>query len=321
MSDHQYIRSLQDKDNVDAVYLVKDKVVGVGKNGKSFLALQVGDKTGTVDARVWDRVDEISQQFETGDLIRIRGAVQIFQNRKQMVVHKLDRQDPAGFNMDEYIANSSRNVEDMWTELQQIIADVKNDHIRQLLKDTLEDIEIKNLFMSSPAARSIHHAWRGGLLEHVVSICKIMNFLAVHYPTLNRDFLIFGAIYHDIGKVYELSIESGIQYTDRGRLIGHITMGCELIDKKSSRILGFTEELRDLLKHVVLSHHGRLDYGSPKRPKFLEAMVVAMVDDLDSKISTIQTILDDERGSGAKWSRYNEMFERYFLLDDLKEKF
>ncbi|MNT59684.1 3'-5' exoribonuclease YhaM [compost metagenome] len=138
---------------------------------------------------------------------------------------------------------------------------------------------------------------------------------------MNRDLLLFGGIFHDIGKIWELSYDSHIAYTDRGRLLGHMEMACELIDKKAARILGFSDELRDICKHIILSHHGKLEYGSPKRPKFLEALVVAMVDDFDSKVSTVHSLITEERGSGEKWSRYSDLFDRYFLLDDLNEKF
>ena len=148
-----------------------------------------------------------------------------------------------------------------------------------------------------------------------------MEFLAIQYPFLNRDLLVFGAIFHDIGKIWELSWDQGIAYTNRGRLIGHMEMACELVDRKSAKILGFDQELRDLCKHIILSHHGKLEYGSPKRPKFLEAMVVAMIDDLDSKVATIKTLIENERGGDGHWSRYSDLFDRYFLLDDLKEKF
>ncbi len=184
----------------------------------------------------------------------------------------------------------------------------------------MEDPEIKPDLLRSPAAKSIHHATQGGLLEHILSICKIMEFLAGHYTFLSRDLLIFGAIFHDIGKVWELKLDQGIQYTDRGKLIGHMELACELIDRKSQKILGFTDELRDLCKHIVLSHHGKLEYGSPKRPKFLEALVVAMVDDLDSKVNTVKKFIDSERDSGQRWSSFNDLFERYFILDNLKFK-
>ncbi|KYG62079.1 3'-5' exoribonuclease YhaM family protein [Bdellovibrio bacteriovorus] len=314
------IQSLQDKDGVDMNFLVKEKHVGMGKNGRPFMGLQLGDATGSLDARLWDRVDELAKEFEVGDVVKIKGQIQLFQNRKQLVVHRLERVDSSTVNFEDFIAKSSRNTEDMLVELLNMVRTMKNDHLRQLILDTLEDPEIRPKVLRAPAAKSIHHAWTGGLLEHILSICKIMDFMGSHYPFLNRDLLLFGAIFHDIGKLWELSYDNGISYTDRGRLIGHMQIACELIDKKASRILGFNEELRDICKHIILSHHGKLEYGSPKRPKFLEAMVIAMVDDFDSKVATLKTLMDAERGSGEKWSRYNELFDRYFLLDDMNEK-
>lgn len=315
------IHSLQDKETVDSIFLVKERTVAVGKNGRPFMGLQLGDSTGNLDGRLWDRVDELAREFEVGDLIKVKGQIQIFQNRKQLVIHRLERVDSASVNFEDYLPKASKNSEDMLVELLKLVRTMKNDHLRQLVLDTLEDPEIRPLLLKAPAAKSIHHAWLGGLLEHVLSISKIMDFMGTHYPFLSRDLLLFGGIFHDIGKLWELSYDSGISYTDRGRLLGHIQIACELIDKKASRILGFNEELRDICKHIILSHHGKLEYGSSKRPKFLEAMVVAMVDEFDSKVSTLKGFMDAERGSGEKWSRYSDLFDRYFLLEDLNEKF
>lgn len=317
----QLIRDLQDKEAVDSLFLVKEKNLGMGKNGRPFMSIQVGDSTGSMDARLWDRVDELAREFEVGDVIHIKGVVQLFQNRRQMVIHRLERVDAATVQFEDFLPKASRSSEDMMAELTVLVRSMRNDFLRQLILDTLEDPEIRPRILRAPAAKTIHHAWIGGLLEHILSICKTMDFLAGHYPFMNRDLLLFGAIFHDIGKLWELSYDNGISYTDRGRLIGHMQIACELIDKKSSRILGFSDELRDLCKHIVLSHHGKLEYGSPKRPKFMEAMVVAMIDDLDSKISTLRSLMELERGSGEKWSRYNELFDRYFLLEDLNEKY
>lgn len=318
--DQPKVRNLQDKDTVEILLLVKEKTLAVGKNGRPFMGLVLGDATGTIDGRLWDRVDELSREFETGDVIKVKGLVQLFQNRKQFIVHRLERIEPSTINMEDFITKSSLNTDDMLVELTQLVRSMQNDHLRQLVLDTIEDPEIRPMLVRAPAAKSIHHAWIGGLLEHVLSICHIMDFMGKHYKFLNRDLLLFGAIFHDIGKLWELSYDTGISYTDRGRLLGHMEIACELVDKKSARILGFSQELRDICKHIILSHHGRLEYGSPKRPKFLEAMVVAMIDDLDSKITTVKTIIDNERDSGEKWSRYNDLFDRYFLLEDLNEK-
>jgi 3'-5' exoribonuclease len=315
------IRDLKDKDSVDMLFLVKEKNVGVGKNGRPFMTLQLGDISGSLDARLWDRVEEISRECEIGDVVKVKGQIQIFQNRKQLILHKLEKMDPTTINLEEFLPKTARNPEEMLAELSVLVKTIKNDFIRQLITDCLEDPEIRPKILRAPAAKSIHHAWIGGLLEHILSICKIMDFLGTHYTFMNRDLLLFGAIFHDIGKIWELSYDNGIAYTDRGRLIGHMHMACELVDRKSARILGFSEELRDICKHIILSHHGKLEYGSPKRPKFIEALVVAMIDDLDSKITTVQTLIQNERASGDHWSRYSELFERYFLLDNLSEKF
>lgn len=314
------IRELRDKVSVDSPFLVKQKTVNFGKNGRPFMSVQLGNSTGTIDGRLWDRVEELSREFEVGDVIQVKGQIQLFQNRKQLIVHRLEKIDGTTINFEDFLPRTERSAEDMMAELHQLVKAIKNDFLRQLITDTLDDPEIRPLMMRAPAAKSIHHAWIGGLLEHILSISKIMDFMGSHYKFMNKDLLIFGAIFHDIGKVWELSYDAGISYTDRGRLLGHMQIACELIDKKSARILGFTDELRDICKHIVLSHHGKLEYGSPKRPKFIEALVVAMIDELDSKITTVQTLIENERDSGEKWSRYSELFDRYFMLDDLKEK-
>jgi len=315
----QFIKELEDKTMIDSHFLVREKNLGLGKNGRPFMSLQLGDNSGYLDSRIWDRVDELSNEFEVGDIVHIKGQVQVYLNRKQIIVHKLDRVDAAQVNMDDFVAKSSRDPLEMYAELLQLVQTIQSEPIKRLIIDTLEDSEIRPLFIRAPAAKSIHHAWVGGLVEHVLSMTKLMIGIASHYDFLNKDLLIFGAIFHDLGKIYELSFENTVSYTDKGRLLGHMAIACELIDRKSSRILGFSESLRDILKHIVLSHHGKLEYGSPKRPKFIEAMIVAMIDDLDSKVSTIRTIMENERISGDRWSKYSELFERYFLLDNLKE--
>ncbi|MBC7465907.1 MAG: HD domain-containing protein [Bdellovibrio sp.] len=317
------IKKLQDKDPIqDRAFLVKDKVKGMGKNGRPFLSLLIGDKTGHIDARVWDRVEEIADTFDTGDIVIVKGQVQVYLNRKQIVVHRLEKADQSAFNKDEFtIAGKKVDAHAHYSELIQIVNQLKSPPIKQILLDSLQDEEIKNLMLKSPAAKTIHHAWSGGLLEHIVSICRLMKMMASHYTFVNYDLLVFGAIFHDLGKIWELEINNDfIQYTQKGRLLGHMQLACELIDRKAARILGFPEDLKDILKHIILSHHGKLEYGSPKRPKFMEAMIVAMIDDLDSKINTVQTFIDQERETGESWSRYNEGFERYFFLENLKDR-
>lgn len=315
------VKAFSDKDNIsERAFLVKDKVKGMGKNGRAFLSLLIGDKTGHIDARVWDRVDEISELFEIGDIVNIKGQVQVYLNRKQIIIHKLEKLDQSLYVKDDFVIDDiAIDVHALYSELIAITNEIQAPHIKQIILDSLQDDEIKPLLLKAPAAKSIHHATRGGLIEHIVSICKIMKMLVLHYTHLNGDLLIFGAIFHDLGKVWELEINrEQIQYSHKGRLLGHMQLACELIDKKSQRILGFPEDLREILKHIVLSHHGKLEYGSPVRPYIMEAFVVASIDEFDSKMNTMFNFIKTERETGESWSRYSEHFDRYFYLENLK---
>lgn len=315
------IRSLADKENVsDRLFLVKDKVKGMGKNGRAFLSLLIGDRTGHIDARVWDRVEEINEMFEVGDIIQVKGQVQVYLNRKQIIIHKLEKPDQSQYKKEDFVIEEiAIDAHALYSELITIVNQIQAAPVKQIILDSLQDEEIKNLLLKAPAAKSIHHAKRGGLIEHIVSICKLMKMIAKHYDYLNEDLLIFGAIFHDLGKVWELEINKGqIQYSHKGRLLGHMQLACELIDKKAQRILGFPEDLREILKHIVLSHHGKLEYGSPVRPYIQEAFVVASIDELDSKMDTMFNFIKGERETGDSWSRYSEHFDRYFYLENLK---
>lgn len=317
----QYIADLVDKDSVESLFYVREKKLQLGKNGRPYLNLQLSDKSGVIDARVWDRADDLSKIFEIGDVIQVKGQVQLFQNRPQLIVHKIELPKEIEINADDFLRSDAKNsAQEDYLGVLEFARSMANSHLNQLCLNTLQDPEIKGALMISPAAKSIHHAWKGGLINHIHSLCRLLDSIAKNYPQLNRDLLLYGAIYHDIGKIWELELATGIQYTDRGRLIGHLHMACELLDRKVGQILGFPDELADICKHIILSHHGKLEYGSPKRPKFLEAMVVAMADDLDSKISTLESFLQEERATGQKWSRFHPLFERYFLLDDMSEK-
>jgi len=318
------IKSLNDKDPVqDRIFLVKDKILGVGKTGKTFLTVLIGDQSGQLDGRIWDNIEEVSTRFEIGDLIKIKGVIQIYNQRKQLIIHRLEKIEDATINKDDYkIKERQLDTHALYSELYQMVQEIEIQPLKQLMLDCLQDEEIKPRLLKAPAAKTIHHAHRGGLIEHIVSICKVMQFMASHYNYLNKDLLIFGAIFHDLGKIWELdqTEQQQIYYTNQGQMLGHMLLACELVEKKSQRILGFPEDLRTVLKHIILAHHGKLEYGSPKVPMFPEALVVAMIDDMDSKMDTMMSFINQERQSGESWSRYNENFERYFFLDDLKTK-
>jgi 3'-5' exoribonuclease len=309
-----FIKDFIEKQSFQSVFLARDKSVLTGKNSKAYMILTLVDKSGEVEARVWDNVEAISNSFQNGDMIKIKAQMQFFQNRKQVVIHKLEKADAKDFDIQDFINQSAQSPEEMYQQLMQIVETVQDRHLRSLILDTLNDAEIREKLLLAPAAKTIHHAYVGGLLEHILSISRICVFIASHYPQVKADYLIFGAIFHDLGKIWELEVGHGISYTDKGQLLGHMIMAVELVEKKASRIMGFPEQLKDLCKHIILSHHGKLEYGSPKLPMFLEAFIVAAIDDFDSKMNTISHFMQSESQSADKWSRFNQMFERYFYL-------
>ena len=311
----QFVRDLKDKDSVQSVFLAKEKKVLTDKNGRAYLSLNLSDVSGVIDAKAWEKAEHLTSLFQPGDFVEIKGHVQMYQNRRQLVVHALKKALPENIDLQDFVAKGVRRPTEMFAELLDIVKTIKNPYIRQLLDEIFVDREVKERILLSPAAKTIHHASVGGLLEHILSICGIMNALAEHYPFLDRDYLLFGAIFHDIGKIWELEITVGAQYTNQGRLVGHMGIACQMIDEKVGKILGFPQDLRDELKHIVLSHHGKLEYGSPKLPKFLEAMVVAMVDELDSKVNTMVGALQSELDQGDRWTRFNQQFDCYLYLD------
>lgn len=313
------VRDLQDKQVFTGFFLARDKTQLTGKNGKAYISVLLTDRTGSVDCRIWDNVDQIGDGFQSGDVVRVKGQVQIFQNRKQVVIHRLERAEAGEYEMSDLVSASRRAPEEMMAELVAVAESMQDASIRQLVLDCLNDTEIRPRMLRAPAAKSIHHAYQGGLVEHILSICGLMTSIHAHYAQqgveMKLDYLLFGAIFHDIGKIWELDPEGGISYTDKGKLLGHMMMAVELVERKASRIFGFPEDVKDHLKHIILSHHGRLEYGSPKVPLFIEAFLVAAIDDLDSKMNTIAMFIKSEREAGGeKWSRFNQLFERYFLL-------
>lgn len=316
----QFVKELKDKDQIHSVFLASDKMVMNDKNGKPYMSLNLSDISGSINGRLWDKVEDVDGLFSSGDFVFVKGHVQLYQNRVQVVLHDIKPVAEQDFDLKDFLPTAVKPADEMLQELTELVRSLDNAHIRDLILSVFQDENILPLLKRSPAAKTIHHAYVGGLLEHILSICNIMQFLSSHYPFLNRDYLLFGAIFHDIGKVWELTLNPTISYSDEGRLLGHMQLACELIDEKSRKILGFPEKLRHELKHIVLSHHGRLEYGSPKRPKFLEAMIVAMVDELDSKVNSMVDFMNKEMSAQENWTRFNPMFDRYLYLDILRNR-
>lgn len=321
----QFIKDFREKDLVRSSFLVKYSAVQVGKNGKSYMNLILMDRTGEIEARIWDHIPQYSGQAVKDVWVWVDGKCQVYQNRKQLVIHELqvlreDEVDPK-----DYILESSVDPEELYHTLLNYVRTMEDVDYRALAEATLiEDLDIVDRLHRAPAAKSMHHAYRAGLLEHMVSMAGILDRLANHYgETLNRDLLFIGCFFHDIGKIWELSYERVTDYTTEGKLIGHLVMGVELIEKKVQQLNAqpgrlpapFPEEKKLLAKHMVLAHHGKLEYGSPKEPHCIEALVVHYVDDLDSKINAIQSFVAQDQTPG-KWTALHRNFERYFFKPD-----
>jgi 3'-5' exoribonuclease len=319
----RFVRDIKEKDHVQSVFLVTEKNSGLDRNGKAFLSLTLADSTGHLNGRMFDKVDEVAAAFEVGDIIWVKGFVQLFQNRKQMILHEVRKAVEGEYTMPELVADLGGDPKKHFSELIEIVESLQDKFIKRLLLDTLNEPKLNALLLKAPAAKTIHHAYRGGLIEHVHSIALIMESLSEQYRFLNRDLLVFGAIFHDLGKVFELDLSEGIHYTQSGRLVGHMVLACDVIQERARAIADFPTDLLDVLKHIVLSHHGKLEYGSPKLPMLPEAIMVAMVDDMDSKMNTLFHFLKTEAENvpaSEKWSHYHPGFERYFFLDFFRKR-
>ncbi|PIU00062.1 MAG: HD family phosphohydrolase [Bdellovibrionales bacterium CG10_big_fil_rev_8_21_14_0_10_45_34] len=309
----QFVKDLAERTPVNSTFLCREKSVLTGKTGKPYISMTLSDRTGQIDGRIWDNAEEMAEMFEVDDFVNVKGNIQKFQGRKQIVVSAMDIIDTSLVDISEFLPKTKFEIDEMFSDLMNIVENTKDIFIKKLLQNTLTDNEIQPLFKNCPAAKTIHHAYIGGLLEHCLSICRIMEFLAVHYGNLNRDLLVFGAIYHDIGKIWELKFGTSIGYSDVGKLVGHIPLGSELVERKAREIENFPVDLKNILKHIVLSHHGKLEYGSPKVPSLLEAVVVGYIDDLDSKVNSISEFLASESESDSAWTRMHYSMGRTFL--------
>jgi 3'-5' exoribonuclease len=329
MTKTQYIKDLvastQDKQPVSAPFLVKFSAVAVDKNGKPYMNLVLMDRTGELEARVWDDVQQYAGQVVRDAFVRVDGRCQSYQGRKQIVVGKMQVLREDDVEVKDYVAEGTLDVDALYRQLLGYVETMKDPFYRALAESVLrDDAEIADKVKRAPAAKSVHHAYKGGLLEHVISITGILDHLAGHYGKyLDRDLLFLGGFFHDIGKLWELSYDRVTDYTTEGKLIGHLVMGVELVDRKireleaqPGRIPGvFPEEKKLLVKHLILAHHGVLEYGSPKRPKCLEALIVHYIDDLDSKVNAIRTFIEADQSPG-RWTGLNKMYERFFWKPD-----
>ncbi len=303
-----YINELREGEMVSEVYLCKAKLDLKTKAGKSYYSLTLQDKTGTVDAKIWELNNGISH-FEAMDYIRVDAQVTTFNNALQLNVKRVRVADEGEYDPSDYMPCSEKNIDDMYKQLLAMIDSIKNVHLKGLLgKFFIEDADFTAVFKKHSAAKSIHHGFIGGLLEHTLSVAGLCDYIAGQYPVLNRDLLVSAALFHDIGKVREISQFPENDYTDEGQLLGHIVMGVMMIGDKIKEMPAFPETLANELKHCILSHHGELEFGSPKKPALIEAVALAHADNLDAKIEAFKELLASNQDNSG-WFGFNRMFE------------
>ncbi len=314
----KYIEDFKEDDHIVDHYYCKQKQSLKSSKGKTYFSLKLQDKTGVVDAKVWELNNDI-QSFDEGDYIKVDGIVLIYQNDKQLKVTKIRKSKEGEYEPTNYIPHTAKDIDTLYAEIVGFINSVSNSYIKQMLENLLvKDEAIIKAFKSRSAAKNMHHSYMGGLIEHTVSVVTLCDFMSTHYKHANRDILIATAIMHDIGKIYELSDFPDNNYTDEGQLIGHIITGAEMITSEAAKIPGFPVQLKNLMKHCILAHHGELEYGSPKVPKTIEAFILHCADNLDAKVKMFEEMLDDSNVQGA-WVGYNKMLTRNVRKSDFDE--
>ena len=306
-----FVSGIRENHPVDSVFLVAAKNHGVTKGGSGYLVLKLLDRSGEIEGRVWDRAEELARGFEKSDYVRVRGQATLYQGRLQLRVHDIARVDEKEVAAEDFLPKSPYDPEVMAGELMTILGGMKNRHLQALAEAFFADQEFMDLFKRAPAGKSIHHPYLGGLLEHTLSLLKLILKVVENYRGIDVDLLLIGGFLHDIGKVYEFSFDRSVEYTDSGQLLGHLVMEVEIVNEKIKSIADFPEPLAMLVKHMIVSHHGSYEFGSPKLPQTVEAVILHYLDDLDGKIQSIQSLMEKEPDS--RWTSFHRAYGRSFF--------
>lgn len=304
----KYIETLRDGDRITAIYLCKSKATALTKNGKEYENVVMQDKTGSIDCKIWEPGSFGIGEFDALDYVEVTGRVSIYNGNLQFSIERARKCDEGEYDPKDYLPCSKKDIEQMYQELKDIIASLKNTYLKRLAESYfVEDADFAKTFKMKSAAKSIHHGFVGGLLEHTLSVTKLCDMFAKHYPILNRDLIVTAAMFHDIGKVKELSSFPANDYTDDGQLLGHIVIGAEMIHERAREIEGFPAKLEAELKHCILAHHGELEYGSPKKPALVEAIALSYADVLDARMETCTEIFENTDNAG--WLGFNRALD------------
>jgi 3'-5' exoribonuclease len=296
-----------------SAFLVVSKQLRPKRNGGDYLAIVVCDRTGQIEAKMWDNIGQYVNGFEADDIVHIKGYVNRFNGRPQLIVQTIARLEAESVDFGDFLPKTDKNIDQLWASLSQSAETVQQPHLRALLRAFLTDNSFATAFRQAPAAKTLHHAYIGGLLEHVVSLMALCDLVCRNYPHINRDLLLTGAFLHDIGKVHELCYARSFGYSTRGQLLGHMIIELEMLQQKLAVVPGFPDELKLLLEHMIISHHGEYEFGSPKLPMFPEALMLHYLDDLDSKMESMRAQLMRDGDVPGAWTGYNPSLGRPLL--------
>ncbi len=306
----KYIEDLKIGDSISEVYLCKEKRSGTTKNGADYFLVTLQDKTGVLEGNIWDVNSPGINEFDKKDYVEVTGVIKEYKGKNQINITSLRVADVNSVNVEDYIPTTDKDINEMYSELLDIIGTVKAPYMKKLLEMYfVNDEAFKKRFCYHSAAKSVHHGFAGGLLEHTLSVTKTCDFIAKQYDYLDRDLLLTAAIFHDVGKLAELSPYPENDYTDAGQMLGHIVMGYNLLSVSISKIEDFPEVKRNELLHCILAHHGEYEYGSPKKPSIAEAIALNFADDMDAKLQTMKEVMSKVKGNDISWQGFNYLFD------------
>jgi len=298
---------------VTSTFVVVAKQIKPKKTGEPYLALTLGDRSGQLEAKMWDNVEEVLEAFEQDDFLKVKGLINKYKQRFQLTIHKLRKLGDSEIEFADYLPKTTKDIDELWRTLSDFVSGFQNQYLKTLVQAFMADPVIAAAYRNAPAAKTLHHAFIGGLLDHVVSLFRSCDLISRNYPQINRDLLFTGAFLHDIGKIHELTYNRSFSYTTKGQLLGHMIIELEMLQAKLVQVPGFPEELKTLVEHLIISHHGQYDFGSPKLPMFPEALMLHYLDDLDSKMEAMRAHFERESTLDGPWTSYNASLGRPLL--------
>ena len=310
-----FVKDLTADQSITTFFLVHEKEIRNTTGGKPYLRMELGDRSGTVEARMWEQFEVAAKSIGRDDFVKVQARVEIYRNRPQLSLQQFRLARPEEIDLADYLPHTPHNVEELYQQLLRYVDGMKNPWLKQLVARILNEPAIAPRYKRAPAAKVMHHAYLGGLLEHVVGLCGLAKLVAAHYPELDLDLLLTAAMLHDVGKLDELCYERSVAYTTEGQLLGHIVMELETVAKAMDAIGGFPAKLKTVVQHILISHHGQYEFGSPKLPMIREALVFHYLDDMDSKMAAVRAALAIESGE-EYWSVFSGALGRKLLRLD-----